>query len=137
MSAPKDKNQPKPSEELKKENQLLREQLEKALAENERLRQRLEEALRSLKRQAAPFSKGEPKPHPKPPGRKPGAHYGQHASRPVPRRVDEEFSVPLPKRCLSCDGPVVYEQTESQYQEDIVRRTVVRRSGDWTYFRQV
>jgi len=60
MSAPKDNNQPEPIEELKKENQLLREQLEKALAENQRLRQRLGEALRSVKRQAAPFSKGEP-----------------------------------------------------------------------------
>ena len=127
MSAPKDNNQPEPLEELKKENQSLREQLEKALAENERLRQRLEEALRSLKRQAAPFSKGEPKLHPKRPGRKPGAEYGPRASRPVPRRVDEELPVPVPERCLSCGGPVVYEQTESQFQEDIVRRTVVRR----------
>ncbi|MSO22847.1 MAG: hypothetical protein EXQ58_06240 [Acidobacteria bacterium] len=91
------------------------------------MRQQLEEALRSLKRQAAPFSKGKPKPHPKRPGRKPGAQYGQRAGRPVPQRVDEEFPVPLPERCLSCGGPVIYAQTESQFQEDIVRRTVVRR----------
>lgn len=45
-------------EELIKENQSLREQLKKAAAEIERLRKALEEALRSLKRQAAPFSKG-------------------------------------------------------------------------------
>lgn len=126
MSAPED-NQPERVGELEKENQSLREQLGKALAENERLRQQLEEALRSLKRQAAPFSKGEPKPHPKPPGRKPGSEYGQRTSRPVPRRVDQEFRALLPDRCLSCGGRVVYEHTESQFQEDIVRRTVVRR----------
>jgi len=123
MSAPKDNRPPESVEELQKEIQSLREQLEKALVENERL----EEALRSLKRQAAPFSEVNPSPNPKRPGRKPGAEYGQRASRPVPQRVDEEFPVPLPERCLSCGGPVVYEQTESQFQEDIVRRTVVRR----------
>ena len=48
-------------EELTNEVQSLREQLKKAHAENERLRKALEEALRSLKRQAAPFSKGKPK----------------------------------------------------------------------------
>ena len=126
MSAPEN-NQPEHIRELEKEIQSLRQQLEKALAENQRLRQQLEEAVRSLKRQAAPFSKGKPKPHPKRPGRKPGAPYGQRAGRPVPQRVDEEFPVPLPERCLSCGGPVVYAQTESQFQEDIVRRTVVRR----------
>lgn len=127
MSASRDNGPPESVEELQKEIRSLREQLQKALAENQRLRQQLEEALRSLKRQAAPFSKGEPKPHPKQPGRKPGAEYGQRACRPVPQRVDEEFAVPLPERCLSCGGPVVYAQTESQFQEDIVRRTVVRR----------
>lgn len=127
MSASRDNGPPESVEELQKEIRSLREQLQKALAENQRLPQQLEEALRSLKRQAAPFSKGEPKPHPKQPGRKPGAEYGQRASRPVPQRVDEEFPVPLPERCLSCGGPVVYAQTESQFQEDSVRRTVVRR----------
>jgi hypothetical protein len=57
-------------EELIKENQSQREQLKKAQAEIERLRKALEEALRSLKRQAAPFSKGQPKTNPQRPGRK-------------------------------------------------------------------
>src|SRR5712691_12213923 len=62
----------------------LEDKLEKALAENERLRKELEEALRSLKRQAAPFSRNQPKADPKPPGRKSGHEYGARASRPVP-----------------------------------------------------
>ena len=45
--------QPTTVEDLREENETLREQLEKAQAENERLRKDLEEALRSLKRQAA------------------------------------------------------------------------------------
>ena len=74
-------------EELLKENQTLREQLKKAAAEIERLRKALEDALRSLKRQAAPFSKGKPKSNPKRPGRKGGADYGQRAFRAVPDRA--------------------------------------------------
>jgi len=127
MRPPGDAKKPDRLEKLEKEIQELRGRLEKVLAENERLRKELEEALRSLKRQAAPFSKGEPKPHPKPPGRKPGAEYGQRASRPIPARVDEQIPVPLPNNCLRCGGPVLYEDTKPQFQEDIVRLTIVRR----------
>jgi transposase len=114
-------------EELIKENQSQREQLKKAQAEIERLRKALEEALRSLKRQAAPFSKGKPKTNPKRPGRKGGTDYGQRAFRAVPDRVDEEIAVELPKRCPDCGGRVIYDSTQQQFQEDIVRRTIVRR----------
>ena len=113
-------------EELIKENQSQREQLKKAQAEIERLRKALEEALRSLKRQAAPFSKGKPKTNPKRPGRKGGKDYGQRAFRAVPDRVDEEIAVVLPKRCPDCGGRVIYDSTYPQFQEDIVRRTIVR-----------
>src|SRR5260370_42374155 len=106
----------------------LEDQLEKAQAENERLRKELEEALRSLKRQAAPFSRGQrKKKKPKPPGRKGGSEYGKRASRPVPERVDEEISVPLPTPPKGCGAAAVYDETQAQYQEDIVRRTIVRR----------
>jgi transposase len=114
-------------EELIKENQSLREQLQKAQAEIERLRKALEEALRSLKRQAAPFSKGRPKSNPKRPGRKRGSDYGQRGFRAVPDHVDEEIAVVLPKKCPDCGGRVVHDSTHVQFQEDIVRRTIVRR----------
>ena len=114
-------------EELLKENQSLREQLKKAQAETEWLRKLLEEALRSLKRQAAPFSKGEPKSNPNRPGRKSGSDYGQRAFRAVPKRVNEEIAVPLPKKCPHCGGRVVHDDTQPQFQEDIVRQTIVRR----------
>ncbi len=114
-------------EELIKENQTLREQLKKAQAEIERLRKALEEALRSLKRQAAPFSKGKPKTNPKRPGRKGGSAYGQRAFRAIPDHVDEQIAVGLPKKCPDCGGRVVYDSTHAQFQKDIVRRTIVRR----------
>jgi transposase len=114
-------------EELIKENQTLREQLNKVQAEIERLRKALEEALRSLKRQAAPFSKGQPKSNPKRPGRKSGSDYGQRAFRAIPDHVDEQIGVGLPKRCPDCGGPVIHDCTHAQFQEDIVQRTIVRR----------
>lgn len=114
-------------EELERRVESLEKLLERALAENERLRKQLEEALRANKRSAAPFSKGEPKSNPKPPGRKPGAAYGQRTTRPVPSRVDERIDVPLPAHCPHCHGPVILNNTQSQYQEDIVRMTIIRR----------
>jgi len=126
MSAHKDTRQPEVAEKLEKEIRSLRDQLAKALAENERLRKELEDALRSLKRQAAPFSKNVPKPNPQTPGRKPGAGYGERGSRPVPRRVDQQIPVPMPANSLCCGAPVIYEDTKPQFQEDIVRLTIVR-----------
>ncbi len=114
-------------EELEGEVRCLQQQLERALEEIERLRRALEEALRAGKRQAAPHSRGEPKQNPKKPGRKAGPHYGQQSCRAIPQRVDERIPVPLPERCNRCGGEVVAERTEPQYQEEIVRRTVVRR----------
>ena len=127
MRPPRDSNRADRLEKLERANKALRGQLEQALAEIERLRKELEAALRSLKRQAAPFSTGEPKRHPKPPGRKPGAEYGRRAARATPARVDAQIPVPLPQHCLRCGGPVMYADTKPQFQEDIVRRTIVRR----------
>ena len=110
----------KQSERLQKENERLKE-------ETQRLRRELEAALRATKRQAAPHSRGEPQASPKRPGRKSGRDYGRQACRPIPSRVDEQITVPLPETCPHCGGGVEPEGREAQYQEDIVRRTVVRR----------
>jgi len=113
-------------EELERENRRLREELAQAREEIERLRRLLEEALRAAKRQAAPHSRGKPKANPKRPGRKPGENYGEHRRRSIPDRVNERVAVELPPRCPHCQGAVELLHTASQYQEDIVRLTVVR-----------
>ena len=105
---------------LRKENERLRQ-------EAERLRRELEAALRANKRQAAPHSRGNPKANPRRPGRKPGRCYGRQACRAVPSRVDEWIAVQLPEHCPHCGGGVERECCETQYQEEIVRRTIVRR----------
>jgi transposase len=109
------------------ENDRLRKEIERWKQETERLRRELEAALRATKRQAAPHSRGRLKAHPKRPGRKSGRRYGRQACRPVPARVDERIEVPLPDHCPHCGGGVESESCETQYQEEIVRRTVVRR----------
>ncbi len=136
MSASKDSREPQKDkdleskvEALEKENSSLQRRLGRALAEIEALKKDLEEALRSLKRQAAPFSKGTPKADPKPPGRKPGSAYGERASRPIPKRIDQQIAVTLPKNSPCCGAPVIYEDTRAQFQEDIVRLTIVRKFG--------
>jgi transposase len=127
MNAGKESSDKPSVEELVKENQSQREQLKKAQAEIDRLRKALEEALRSLKRQAGPFSKGQPKTNPKRPGRKGGSDYGQRGVRAVPDHVDEQIAVALPKKCPDCGGRVVHDSTHAQFQEDIVQQTIVRR----------
>jgi len=93
---------------------------ERLLAENARLRSQLEAARRAGKRQAAPFSKGEPNKDPAKPGRKRGERYGTKAHRRVPDHVDEEIRVALPDACPCCDGELVFEDEVDQYQEDVV-----------------
>ncbi len=109
------------------ENDRLRKEIERLQQEAERLRRELEAALRASKRQAAPHSRGNPKANPKRPGRKPGRGYGRQSCRPIPARVDQRIAVPLPERCPHCGGGVESKSCETQYQEEIVRRTVVRR----------
>lgn len=114
-------------ERLQKQSERLQRENERLKQETERLRRELEAALRASKRQAAPHSRGNAKANPKRPGRKPGRRYGRQACRPIPSRVDERIAVPLPERCPHCGGGVESESYETQYQEEIVRRTVVRR----------
>jgi transposase len=119
-----------PKQELDRAEQQIERQhreIERLKRENKRLRKALEAALRASKRQAAPHSRGKPETNPKRPGRKPGRKYGQPACRPIPSRIDEQIGVPLPAQCPHCGGGVEFQRSEAQYQEDIVRRTVVRR----------
>jgi transposase len=107
-------------ERLQQENQRLRE-------DNQRLREDLEAAQRAAKRQAAPFSRGKPKPNPQRPGRESGAAHGPHHHRAIPDHVDEEIQVDAPEKCPDCGGPLTVERVDTQYQEEIVRHTYVRR----------
>ena len=121
------------NEKLRRENEQLRrdkEQLEgereRLRRENEKLKRQLEEAQRANKRQAAPFSRGTRKQNPQTPGRKSGAAYGQRYGKAIPEKVDEVIAVPLPAQC-ECGGALEEERIESQFQQEIVRRTFWRR----------
>jgi transposase len=106
-------------EELLQENAELRRRLLEQDRRIEQLEKIIEELRRRGKRQAAPFSKGEPKSDPKPPGRKPGERYGQQPCRPRPQRIDETVEVDCPLFCESCDGKVRLVGKESQVQIDL------------------
>lgn len=112
--------------ELLKENVELRQQVATLMAivegqqrRIEELERRMDEQQRRGKRQAAPFSKGEPKAKPRRPGRKPGAQYGRRAVREVPERIDETIEVGCPVYCPDCHGPVSLESKARQYQVDL------------------
>lgn len=123
-------------EALRQENRRLRAETRRLRAENRALRaenerlarrvaalegrvaeltQRLEEAQRAGKRQAAPFSRGEPTEDPKPPGRPPG-HPGTYPT--APSQVDETVHVPLPC-CPHCGGPVEDRRDHEQFVTDL------------------
>jgi transposase len=87
---------------------------------------RLEALARGAKRQAAPFSKGPPKPNPKPPGRKSGADYGTHHRRGLPPRIDEVHEAGLPGQCPDCGGEVFQTEVARQYQAEIPRKVIYR-----------
>lgn len=115
-----------PYEELLKENSELRgriaeqgRRIEKQEKRIEQLEKIIEELRRGGKRQAAPFSKGEPKSDPQTPGRKPAERYGQRAFRPIPEQVDEVVEVDCPVLCGACNGSVRLTGKESQYQIDL------------------
>ena len=101
--------------------------LEKRVAQLEQL---LEKATRANKRQAAPFSKRQPKAKPKKPGRKAGKAYGKKAHRLGPdseQEIDEIIDVPLPDECPDCGGAVEDEDIEHQFQVEIPRKPLLRR----------
>src|ERR1700682_4450796 len=122
-------------QQLRAQVERLRQENERLRQENERLQRELEEApptlaqaQRQSKRQAAPFSKGPPKPQPKKPGRKSGTAHGRHGHRlpPSPAAVDEALEAPLPDACPQCGGSVRETEVALQYQTEIPRRPLIR-----------
>ena len=103
----------------------LREKNERLQREIERLQKELEEARRALKRQTAPFSRRKRKAKRRRNGRKSGSAHGKHHRRPVPVSVDERYVAPLPERC-ACGGAAIKDQIKPQYQEEIVRKKILR-----------
>jgi len=105
-------------------------ELERQLAERERQIEKLERKVEQLerinedlrragKRQATPFSRGEPKAKPKRRGRKKGKRYGARASRPVPKQIDRVVHVAAPMYCPQCQKPTKLIGQEKQWQTDI------------------
>ena len=113
-------------EQLRQQREQLEQERERLRQENEQLKRQLEEAQQANKRQAAPFSRGRAKLNPKPPGRKSGTAYGKRHGKAIPQQVDEVIAVPPPPQC-SCGGPLQVEKIDSQFQHEIVRKTIWRR----------
>jgi transposase len=86
------------------------------IAELEKL---LAESRRSGKRQAAPFSKGEPSESPARPGRKRGKGHGRHGHRMPLTDPDRMFDAPLSGCCPGCGGAVVIDRIAEQWQIDL------------------
>ena len=115
-------------EQFRQENEHLRRENERLQRELEEARASLDQAQRQSKRQAAPFSKGPPKPQPKTPGRKAGPAHGRHGHRlpPSPAAVDEVLEAPLPDACPQCGGAIRETDVATQYQTEIPRRPLIR-----------
>jgi transposase len=115
-------------DELRHENQQLRQRLAELEEKVRELTAALEDARRAGKRQAAPFRKGPPKPNPKTPGRKAGDDHGLHGHRPPPppEQLHETLEAALPDACPCCGGPVVETSITPQYQTEIPRQPLCR-----------
>ncbi|HEY5596997.1 MAG TPA: IS66 family transposase [Candidatus Bipolaricaulota bacterium] len=80
--------------------------------------QELEAQLRRGCRQAAPFSKDEPKPEPKPPGRRPGQ--GEFTRRQLPAQEEIQRTVEVPlETCPDCGGWLEDRAWHEQFQVDL------------------
>jgi cell division septum initiation protein DivIVA len=126
-------------ESLVEENARLRREVAELRSTVERLERRvqelldaLQEAQRAARRQAAPFSRQQPKVHPAKPGRKAGTRYGCHSRRPVPPVIDQTLEAELPDRCPHCSGELEQTHIDQQYQTEIPQRP--RSSGSSSVF---
>ena len=113
-------------ESLVEENARLRREVAELQSKVERLERRvqelldaLQEAQRAAKRQAAPFSRQQPKVHPSKPGRKAGTRYGCRSRRPIPPVIDQTLEAELPDCCPHCGGELEQTHIDQQYQTEI------------------
>lgn len=120
-------------ESLFEEKARLRREVAELKAANERLERRVQELLRALeearragKRQAAPFSRHQPKADPAKPGRKAGAQYGHRSQRPIPPAIDQTLQAELPDHCPRCCGELEEIKIDKQYQTEIPQPKVER-----------
>src|SRR5262249_37903161 len=90
--------------QLRRDNERLRRQNERLQRDLDQARADLDQARRQAKRQAAPFSKGPPKPQPRRPGRKAGSAHG-HRLPPGPRRSIKSSRLPCPRLALTVAAP--------------------------------
>ena len=127
MQAPNRGGSSDREKELERRVESLEKQLERALAEIERLRQQLEEALRANKRSAAPISKGSPKRTPSHRDVSRGRHTARERRDRFPAGWMSKSPCHSPHAAQHCQGPIILQNTQPQYQEDIVRVTLVRR----------
>ncbi len=93
--------------------------IEQLLRRIERLERQNEDLRRAAKRQATPFSWGEPKANPARRGRKSGKQYGKRAWRAVPAKIDRVVHVPAPMYCPTCEKPTKLTTQQKQWQTDI------------------
>lgn len=93
---------------------ILRAELQEALAQIKELQVQL----RRGHRQAAPFSKDEPKSDPKRPGRRAGQGKFSHREKPAEAEIQETFVVPL-GACPECGGPLQERASHEQIQVDL------------------
>lgn len=103
------------------ENLKLRRLVDTQAERIDQLEKLIEEVRRGGKRQAAPFSKGDPKAAPKKSGRRSGPDHGTHARRRPPERdPDQVIPVGLPDTCPHCgDHNLVKLKTMAQWVEDL------------------
>ncbi len=115
----------------------LKARVEELLAENAALKAQLDPIARDSKRQAAPFSRGQPKAQPKRPGRKPGRGRFTFRTLPTPDQWTEppiEVRLPDPA-CSSCGEPLQEHRVDLAAITDLPPqpRPVVQPYRVWVY----
>jgi len=106
-------------ERLRQEVERLREAEAQLCDDKAKLSAQLIKQSRVAKRQAAPYSKGEPKTEPEKPGRKSGKNYGRRGRRERPEQVDRTVRAELPDSCPRCNSSVKFERTAEQTLIDL------------------